>query len=747
MHYCNSHSCISLFRSGDREAVKYLLEEVHCNPNCTDKNGFTPLSVTRDPIISKYLVASGATPADLYRRHGQQIPAVSVNTFVIGNQGNGKSSLSKVLGQYNKGFARLTRRVVKVTGVDEKTAGIIPYNIQSKHFGRLTLYDFAGHKEYYSSNGAMIRSVTMGSTAALFLLVADLQSSDTEFTKTITYWLHFVKTECIRSKTGPNPHIIIVGSFADKIKSKSELSRKREIVESLLPTPVFSGIHFSSFVTTNCCFSESSSMSDLRKNIAKSCDVLKSKAVMSFNSHCFFLYLLDKYRQCPAVTLDTIHSQIQGGDGHELQESIPQTIPELCKACEDLSERGSILFVQKADDVKRSWVVLDREALLSQVTGTVFAPEDIKKHNSTLASSTGVVPFSNIKSQFPTLDPHMVVAYMSYLEFCHEIVDREALHFLQALTNELLDSTTQFYFFPGLVRVDAPRDVWKADPQFVYQSGWVLQCSEPHEFLTPRLVEVLLLRIAFSFALGSEQKVDHPALQRKCLVWKNGICWINRDGVECLVEIAGSKRVILMLRCLAECKLQCVRHRSLIVQKILNTLEDCCSEISTTTTVLLPSDVSYPLESTKQPVQFTIREIAKAVMGAKPGAKPSAVNEDNKLATLEELLYFEPYSDLGEHILKELCSKHKQGTKITDSFLRHITDRIQNKRTFIDLFKSTTQHFHGFSSHSFSCSDEAHELVRVFQLWRNRGGGTYECLTQELDKFSIFAGKNPLGSL
>ena len=134
-------------------------------------------------------------------------------------------------------------------------------------------------------------------------------------------------------------------------------------------------------------------------------------------------------------------------------------------------------------------------------------------------------------------------------------------------------------------------------------------------------------------------------------------------------------------------------------------------------------------------------------MGAKPGAKPSAVNEDSKLATLEELLCFEPYSDLGEHILKELCSKHKKSTKITDSLLRHITDHIQNKRTFIDLFKSTAQHFHGFSSHSFPCSDEAHELVRVFQLWRDRGEGTYECLTQELDKFSIFAGKNPLVGL
>ena len=39
--------------------------------------------------------------------------------------------------------------------VDEKTAGIIPYDIHSKALGRLTLYDFAGHKEYYAGHDAL----------------------------------------------------------------------------------------------------------------------------------------------------------------------------------------------------------------------------------------------------------------------------------------------------------------------------------------------------------------------------------------------------------------------------------------------------------------------------------------------------------------------------------------------------------------------------------------------------------------
>ena len=741
-HSYNIVLLLPLLRNSKRDIVQYLLRDAHCDPNCSNKKGSTPLRVTRDPIISKELISNGANPAGLYQRHGKQLPAESVNTFVIGRQGCGKSTLSKALGQQSKGLARLTSRVVKVTGVDEKTAGITPYDIHNDHFGHLALYDFAGHEEYYASHCTVIRSVTMGSSAALFLLVADLRSSDTELRSTITYWLHFVKTECIRSTVGPEPHVIIVGSFADKIKSTSELMKKHEVVKSLLSTPVFSGIHYSCFMTTNCCFSESSSMSDLRQNIAKSCEVLKTKAEMSFNSHCFFLYLLDKYRQCPAVTLDTIHTRMQDNDEHELQEFIPRTIPELCKACEDLNERGSILFVKKTEDVKGSWIILDKEALLSQVTGTVFAPEDLKEHKA-LATSTGVVPFPNITTHFPALDPHMVVDYMCYLEFCHEVVDCEALQFLQAPTVSLADSTTKYYFFPGLVRTDAPPDVWKADPNFLYQSGWVLQCSQPHEFLSPRFLQILLLRLAFPFALTLEQQVDHPALHRKCSVWRNGIYWANRDGVECLVEVADSKQVVLMLRCLKSSKLQCVYHRSLIIQKILDTLEQFCSKVSTTSCVLLPSDVNYPLESTK-PVQFTIREIAQAAVEAKPGVKPSAVNEESKLATLEELLYFEPYSQLGGQIITELCSDFMKGSKITDNLLGHIVDRIENKKVFLDLFKSTAHNLQEYPSQHLPSSDDARELFRVFQLWRDRGEGTFQCLRRELDKFSIFAGKNPL---
>ena len=59
--------------------------------------------------------------------------------------------------------------VLKVRDVDQKTAGIVPHDIENKEFGQLTLYDFAGQKEFYAGHDAVLRSAVSGSSAAIFL--------------------------------------------------------------------------------------------------------------------------------------------------------------------------------------------------------------------------------------------------------------------------------------------------------------------------------------------------------------------------------------------------------------------------------------------------------------------------------------------------------------------------------------------------------------------------------------------------
>ena len=140
------------------------------------------------------------------------------------------------------------------------------------------------------------------------------------------------------------------------------------------------------------------------------------------------------------------------------------------------------------------------------MTGTVFAPKDFKQYQN-LASSTGVVPFSKISTHFPDLDADMIVHFLCHLEFCHNIADSEVLQLLHSLgTSEpvaTFDPTERFLFFPNLVSIEVPSGVWESSPDFRYQCGWVLQCK-PGQFFTPRFLQVLLLRLAFSYALAPD---------------------------------------------------------------------------------------------------------------------------------------------------------------------------------------------------------------------------------------------------
>ena len=130
-----------------KAVVQYLLKDAHCNPNCTTKYGRTPLGMTNDPEISKQLIRYGANATDVYRQYSNQLPGVCskkpmespVKTFIVGNQGVGKSTLAKALGMPINVLSRVVNRMRQVPNVEQKTAGIEPYDIESDHFGHITL--------------------------------------------------------------------------------------------------------------------------------------------------------------------------------------------------------------------------------------------------------------------------------------------------------------------------------------------------------------------------------------------------------------------------------------------------------------------------------------------------------------------------------------------------------------------------------------------------------------------------------
>ena len=174
----NNFSCF-LCRFEYVDAITHLLKERKIDPDCTSRDGHTPLSLTDSSNVIRELLRHGATADyELWKKHGPSNEQPAIKAFIVGDPGAGKSTLTKALETESKGLSFITNRVKKVSDVDQKTAGIVPHDIENKTFGRLTLYDFAGQKEFYAGHDAVLRSAVSGSSAAIFLIVADLCTSD-----------------------------------------------------------------------------------------------------------------------------------------------------------------------------------------------------------------------------------------------------------------------------------------------------------------------------------------------------------------------------------------------------------------------------------------------------------------------------------------------------------------------------------------------------------------------------------------
>ena len=756
-----------------KEIALYLLSTGKVGPSVTAKNSDrqTPVMLTDDIELIRELLKHGADPHPLYQRYekffkecsSETPPPTPFNVLVLGNASTGKTTLIESLKEEEK-------LVVQNTSPDAHTAGIIPNDFESKEYGLVTFYDFAGQHEYYASHEAVIRTIVRSTPPAIILLV-DISESEEKIMQKILYWLSFISNQfpTVTSK----PHLIITGSHADVYVAdcgRNLHTKMKSIIDSIKSQLEESTAKFIAFVTMDCRVSESPGISNLRHHLQKSSKELKDHGVMNFMSHCFHVYLLEYFKDLPAVSLSQITScLLQKPEHHfhydsklKIEDSKPKRLlptkpSEIDSILEELSEKGHIVFL-KSSRRRSSWVILKKEVLFGDINGTVFAPIGFQQHMELASSSsTGVVPFSAIANCFPKHDPNMIASFLSHLEFCHEIADEEVLNLIgsrPAHPTTTSASSEPYFLFPHLVSIECPPQIWTADEncEYQYKCGWLLWCSE--YFFAPRFLQVILLWLAFSFALETpiRKHKDHPAIhgQRFCLIWKNGISWLNEDGIEVVVEMKEQNKVVaVMMRCieLSATKIECIRLRSSIIQKILRAKDKFCSEVLTTESFIHPDKLQYPLSSPQDLTLFSLHDVAKLVVATKPCLRYSD-GRGFKHLELETLLLFEPYADLGEDILKELFDEERKDTEVTVEVLKHIAIRIvrktkdidHKKKCFLKLFDPFPESFYKGAS-----KDPIDELALIFEHWRYRSKDrTYEGLRQKLDEYSVFCGRNPL---
>ena len=563
-------------KSANRYIAEYLLVKCKCNPNCKDKDGHTPLDLDVNDSVShscaKILLEAGAIPT-------VKPPPPPVKIFIVGNPSVGKSSLTKAIQTETSAMGAALAFITGpqlVRNVEQKTAGIVPCQFTSKTYGEVTFFDFAGQQEYYASHAALLKN-SISSATPLFLTVADLRDSKEDIKQKLVFWMTFLANQCTSLPT--KPHVIIVGSHKDVLKSRGEDPKVKLDFE--FDQTIASKFHIHDFIPMDCRQHNSRGITKLRTSVKNICEAIR-KELDATTLHYLYIFLLDRFRGVTALTCEEVQRLTSS---ETLEIPLRQNNPEyLYKSCEELDKAGCMMFIKNCEDIAKSWIVLDQAALLSEVNGVLFAPEGFKQHCN-LANATGVVPVSRIADKFPQHNPDMLVLFMSHFEFCQEINDDEISHLINQDHCPLTTGVSKecYLFFPGLVSLEVPHDVWEADTQFPRYCGWMLQCCDPGQYLTSQFLQVLLLRIAFSCALAPESRTS-DILQRKCIFWKNGIYWCNRKGVKALVEIRDPpqmREVVVMLCSLAGKEMDCAHLRSTIIQLALRAKEQFCSSVQT----------------------------------------------------------------------------------------------------------------------------------------------------------------------
>ena len=710
------------------EIVNCLLEK--CDPDRQTDEGKKPLDMTSNPYIRRALIRKGANPFPT----DSEITDTVVKIFILGDPGGGKSTLMKAMTTERSLFS-LLQRYVKVKDVDERTAGVIPYEVETKSLGKAIINDFAGQKEYHASHDEVLYN-SMTDSPSVIILVVNVAQDEEKIKTSVSYWFNFIQTVRDRCEGNREPHLWIVGGHADKVSSGKKISL---LVNAVVKTHSLNGIIYQGHIITDCRYAHSSSTSQVRISVSRSCQELRDIEAITIEHHCFLKFLLDKFKDKEGVVLSMVDAELRhnlDSDDHTYLECVRSS--DSFKMCEKLNERGDILFMRNQNNPGSSWIVLDTTTLLSKVNGVIFAPEGFKEYQN-LPSNTGVISLSKLVSLFPDLDSDMITRFLCHLEFCQEIVDSDLKSLLLSHTNSPSTPNERFFFFPCLVCLNRPKlDILSPDSSnnyFKHKSGWVLQCSQFDKFFSIRFLHVLILRLAFKFTHTSSIS-DSLVVHRRCKVWKTGIHWANRSGSEAIVDVFDLKRVVVIV-CSKDEKMELIKLRSAIINVIINTSTELCPKISVNEYLIPPEDTStYPV-SRHLSTLVSINELAETIKDE----KMYVLNENDQAIQLDKLIHFEPYANLGNHNLKILFHSKDDEEIISDEVLNDIAEHVIQKyvNEYYVIFTSSCKMQ---VADERICSGNVQTLVEVLQLWKMQEGTIYH-FKQKLNQFSIFAGRNP----
>ena len=572
--------------------IEYLLSTGKVDPLAKNEDNETPLQQAKGDdemrsLFIKFGKVETSHPVDSY-----------VNVLLLGNPGAGKSTLAQVIIERAISTPVLAQ-FKTVKGVELCTAGIIPMKLQHKELGNIILHDFAGQSEYYTSHTAVIENLLQGSAAVFVVLVNILEE---EATKHLQQWLTIVTNEV--HKALKQCHIIVVASHVDKmtdtVTKKRRQSELQQIIRERCDTHV-------SIEYLDCRKLGGSSIDSLLSNLSSACQSIRNTSGRNLSLYCHMMYGLLEESTQNILSLSDIVCATQTNENYIL----PDTGEETLEILSSLHSTGLISLLKNIDDPNKVWVVVNKQILLAEVDGILFAPKSFKKHCD-IASNTGIIIVSALAELFPCYDPDMLICFFKNMALCQEIHPQ----FLETMTNLVAKGTNndkeRFLFFPTLLNIDRPDNV--NINQQVFQFSWCLQCTEDYQFFPSHFFHVLLLCLAYKFGLP-EHTSKLAIVNRQCTFWKNGIHWFNGKGIGTLVELVdGGQCVLVLMSCEEGYERNMVSLRRDVITEVTTVQKESCPSLNLLDFVIDPQDLTYPIDKPIQRTVYNVQDIISCII-------------------------------------------------------------------------------------------------------------------------------------
>lgn len=214
-------------------------------------------------------------------------------------------------------------------------------------------------------------------------------------------------------------------------------------------------------------------------------------------------------------------------------------------------------------------------------------------------------------------------------------------------------------------------------------------------------------------------------------IWTSGLFWRNGDGVETLVAVTGTSKVIVLMRqCEPKYNYKLLTHRSTLINLVRELQHEICPSIHCEEYFIHPSDVTQCIETVQVEASNLVpmNEVCEAI-----NAGQCFVIEYN--CKVQDVILFDPYYLLCQNIVEIIMNREHRQQKIPKIFYEYLTDHLYSVRQeiFIRLF--------GLSVTSLSrvlASEPEERFLNMLMRWNNNSRGTFGDLKCAFDSISLF---------